>query len=231
MVQASTIQLSHCTDESNLGINKILILVIIILISICMPSQLEAIDKIEIYLAGYGMATQPSNHGLSLNEREASNERIEGKSGFGLKIGLFPSFFHGYLGMELESFGNNNSLHFEVREKGIPTGKGKSNLVTYASMINILLRYPGRFVRPYVGVGGGLSNGVLHDTDIPERKDKNIEVGSALGHQLFAGIQLLIAQKVFLFGEYKHSSANYHWNQLSLNYRSDYFLGGIGYVF
>ena len=207
------------------------LLSLICFILVYAPSEGEALDNVEIYLAGYGMATQPSNHGISLNESEVSNGRIKGKPGFGLKIGLFPSFFHGYLGMELESFGNNNSLTFEMRENGIPMGKGKSDLVTYASMINILLRYPGRFVRPYVGVGGGLSNGVLHDTDIPDRKDKNVEVGSALGHQLFAGIQLLIAQKVFLFGEYKYSSANYHWNQLSVNYRSEYFLGGIGYVF
>ncbi|MCA9470324.1 MAG: hypothetical protein KC643_33425 [Nitrospira sp.] len=188
-------------------------------------------DNIEIYLAGYGMFSQPSNHGVSFNEAGITDDRINGDAGLGFKIGLFPTFLNGYLGMELESFGHDNSLTFSVLENGIVKGKGESGLITYASFVNLLLRYPGPYIRPYVGVGGGLSKGFLHDTDVPGRKDKSVEVGSALGYQIFGGLQLLIAKKVFLFGEYKYGSANYHWNKLSLNFRSEYFLFGIGYVF
>ncbi|MGE0472949.1 MAG: outer membrane protein [Nitrospirales bacterium] len=148
-----------------------------------------------------------------------------------MKIGLFPSFFRGYLGAELESFGQNNSLSFPVDGSGISTAKGESNFVAYASMVNLLLRYPGRYARPYVGIGGGLANGILHHTDIPGRKDKGVEMDSALGYQFFGGIQLVVAKNWFVFGEYKYSAANYHWNQLSLNFRSEYFLGGFGYIF
>ena len=211
--------------------NMKIVSVLVCLMLVSAPSQGEALDNIEIYLAGYGMATQPSNQGLSFKGRGVSDEKVHGDPGLGVKIGLFPSFFHGYLGMELESFGQNNSLRFPIEESGMAAAKGKSGLITYSSMVNLLLRYPGRYVRPYVGIGGGLSSGILRNPDIPGRKDKNIEMASAPGHQFFGGVQLVIANKWFIFGEYKYSAANYHWHQLSLNYRSDYFLGGIGYIF
>lgn len=198
---------------------------------VSLPSRADALDNIEIYLAGYGMATDPLNQGLFLKGKGVPDERIHGDPGLGIKVGLFPSFFNGYLGMELETFGNNNSLNFPVVVGDTAKTKGKSSLITYHSMINLLLRYPGRYARPYMGIGGGLSNGLLLNADIPGRKDKNVEMGSAPGYQLFGGIQVLITERWFVFGEYKYSAANYHWSQLSLDFRSEYFIGGLGYVF
>ena len=200
-------------------------------VAISLPCRLEALDDLEIYLAGYGMGSQPSNKGISYKGRGVSGETVNGDPGLGFKIGLFPHFAGGYLGIELESFGQNNSLRFPVEENGIATGKGKSGLITYSSMVNLLLRYPGRYIRPYMGIGGGLSNGILRHADIPGRLDNNTEMASAPGYQFFGGIQLVIADNWFVFGEYKYSAANYHWNQLALNFRSEYFLGGIGYLF
>ncbi|WP_447963747.1 outer membrane protein [Nitrospira sp. Ecomares 2.1] len=205
--------------------------VLIWLLLLSVPSNGFGLENIEIYLAGYGMATQPLNQGLLFKGSGGKDEKIHGDPGLGVKIGLFPSLFHGYLGVELESFGQNNSLRFPVGESGVGTGKGKSGLITYSSMVNLILRYPGRHARPYVGIGGGLSNGILHHSDIPGRKDHNFETSYAPGYQFFGGIQLVVAANWFVFGEYKYSAANYHWNQLSLNFRSEYFLGGIGYVF
>ncbi len=208
-----------------------IVLVLICLMLLSAPSNGNGLESIEIYLAGYGMSTQPLNQGLSFKGNNVSNEKIHGDPGLGVKIGLFPSFFNGYLGVELESFGQNNSLGFQIEENGTATGKGKSGLVTYSSMVNLILRYPGPYARPYVGIGGGLSNGILHDSDIPGRKDNNIEASSALGYQFFGGIQLVVAANWFVFGEYKYSAANYHWKQLSVNFRSEYLIGGIGYIF
>jgi opacity protein-like surface antigen len=200
-------------------------------VAISLPGRLEALDNIEMYMAGYGMATQPTSQGLSFKGNGVSDETIHGDPGLGFKIGLFPSFFYGYVGLELESFGNNNSVRFSVTENGMSTTKGKTSLVTYSSMVNLLLRYPGRYLRPYVGIGGGLSSGFLRHPDIPGRNDNNLEMASAPGYQLFGGMQLVITQKWFVFGEYKYNAANYHWNQLSLNFHSEYFLGGFGYIF
>ncbi len=208
-----------------------IVAVLICLMLLSAPSKGYALENIEIYLAGYGMATQPLNQGLSFKGNGVTDERIHGHPGLGVKVGLFPSSFKGYLGVELESFGQNNSLRFPIEENGAETGKGKSGLVTYSSMVNVILRYPGPYARPYVGIGGGLSNGILHHSDIPGRRDRNMETSLAPGYQFFGGIQLVVAPNWFVFGEYKYSAANYHWNQLSVNFRSEYFIGGIGYIF
>ena len=50
--------------------------------------------------------------------------------GLGFKIGFFPHFTNGYLGVELESFGNNNSIRFPI-ESSMGKAKGDSSLITY----------------------------------------------------------------------------------------------------
>jgi opacity protein-like surface antigen len=200
------------------------------IVAILLPCRLEALDEIEIYLAGYGMASKPLNNGITLKGRGISNETINGDPGLGLKVGLFPHFGQGYVGIELESFGNNNSMSFPIvgnRE----TQKGKSSFITNQSMINLLLRYPGALFRPYAGIGGGLSNGILLNANIPGRRDKNFETGTAFGYQILGGMQLVFTERWFIFGEYKHFAANYHWKEISLKFRSEYFLGGIGLLF
>lgn len=196
-----------------------------------LPSQVFALDQLEIYLAGYGMVTKPFNQGILLSDKNVSDVKIDGSAGLGIKIGLFPAKFNGYLGMELESFGQDNSLSFLFADSGNSTSKARSNLVTYGSMINVLLRYPGDLLRPYVGLGGGISTGILHRTQIPDRKDRDLEMATSLGYQLFGGMQVVFTKKWFVFGEYKYHSANFHWKQISLNYRSEYILGGIGFLF
>ena len=194
------------------------------------PCRLEALDDIEIYLSGYGMGSQPSNKGVSFKGRGVSGETVNGDPGLGFKIGLFPHFAVGYLGIELESFGNNNSIRFPIIS-GLETTKGDSSLITYQSMVNLILRYPGTKFRPYVGIGGGLSSGILRNADITGRKDKDFEAGTAAGYQYLGGMQLIITERWFVFGEYKYFAANYHWKELSLKFRSEYFLGGIGFLF
>lgn len=194
------------------------------------PCRLEALDNIDIYLSGYGMASQPFNKGVSFKGRGVSGETINGDPGLGFKIGLFPDFAGRYLGIELESFGNNNSIRFPI-VGSLEMTKGESSLITYQSMVNLIVRYPGVVFRPYAGIGGGLSNGILRNADIPGRNDKDLETGTALGYQVLGGMQLGITERWFVFGEYKYFSANYHWKELSLNFRSEYFLGGIGFLF
>ena len=198
--------------------------------AISLPCRLEALDDIEIYLAGYGVGSQPLNKGVSYKSRVVSGEKVNGGPGLGFKVGLFPHIAGGYLGLELESFGNNNSIRFPIVNSFGMT-KGDSSLITHQSMVNLIARYPGAVFRPYAGIGGGLSNGILRNSDIPGRKDKSFETGTAPGYQFLGGMQVVITERWFVFGEYKYFSANYHWKELSLNFRSEYFLGGIGFLF
>ena len=48
---------------------------------------------------------------------------------------------------------------------------------------------------------------------------------------VLGGVQGNLTEKVFLFSEYKYFSANYHWQQLALDFRSQYALFGIGLRF
>ena len=200
------------------------------MVAILLPCRLEALDNIEVYLSAYGMGSQPSNKGVSFKGRGVSGETVNGDPGLGFKIGFFPNFAGGYLGIELESFGNNNSIHFPI-VSSLETTKGESSLIAYQSMVNLLLRYPGTMFRPYVGIGGGLSTGILTNADITGRKDNSFEAGTAFGYQFLGGMHLVITERWFVFGEYKYFSANYHWKELSLQFRSEYFLGGIGFLF
>ncbi len=52
-----------------------------------------------------------------------------------------------------------------------------------------------------------------------------------VGYQFFGGVQGNLTEKVFLFSEYKYFSADYHWKELALDFRSQYALFGIGLRF
>jgi opacity protein-like surface antigen len=98
-------------------------------------------------------------------------------------------------------------------------------------MLNLTLRYPGKAFVPYIGVGGGYSSGVLTHANIPGRSDRDFEGSWTFGYQFFGGLQGNLTEKVFLFSEYKYFSADYHWEQLALDFRSQYALFGIGLRF
>jgi len=72
---------------------------------------------------------------------------------------------------------------------------------------------------------------MLTKADIPGRPDRDFESSSTFGHQFLAGAQSNLSEKLFIFGEYKYLSANYHWQRLSLEFRSQYALVGIGLRF
>ena len=133
------------------------------------------------------------------------------------------------MGIELEHNGHNGDL--EIPSTGSSGTSSKTNLIVLNSMINLVLRYPCGRLAPYAGVGAGSSSGILIDTEISGRKNKDVETTIAFAHQVFAGLQVRIYGKIFLFGEYKYLSANYHWKQLSVDFRSQYAIGGIGFQF
>ena len=98
-------------------------------------------------------------------------------------------------------------------------------------MVNLILRYPGKALVPYIGVGGGLSDGMLTHANIPGRSDQDFEGSWTFGYQFLGGVQGNLTEKMFLFSEYRYFSANYHWTQLALDFRSQYVLFGIGLRF
>jgi opacity protein-like surface antigen len=98
-------------------------------------------------------------------------------------------------------------------------------------MFNLIVRYPGKRITPYAGVGGGWSNGILLNPNIAGRSDQDFEGAWAFAYQFLAGMEVMVSQRIFFFGEYRYLAANYHWEGLALDFRSHYGVAGFGLRF
>jgi len=192
-------------------------------------TSVSAGETADVYLSLYVLGSVPSNRGVSFQGAAISDSKVGNGVGAGIKAGVFPSIARGIIGIELEWYGHGSDITFPLM-----TGGGtlaRTNLWVFNTMANLLVRYPGEVIIPYVGVGAGLSHGVLTSPDIPGRNDTDFETSWTLGHQFLAGVQGKLTNRLFLFGEYKYFSTNYHWTQLALDFRTQYMLAGIGLRF
>lgn len=191
----------------------------------------ESETRTDVYLGLYAMGSWPYNRDAFVLTGPAPGTSVGNGAGAGLKVAVFPVIGKGFLGIELESMGNSSNLSVPLTTGPGAGTVGRTNLWVFNSMANLILRYPGLPVIPYVGVGAGLSQGVLSGANIPGRSDQDFESSAAFGYQFLGGLQSDVTKRIFLFGEYKYLSANYHWQTLSLEYRCQYAVAGIGLRF
>jgi len=200
------------------------------LMIICMPGgPASAAETADVEAGLYALGAFPSDQGLFAQGGNPSDSRITNGVGAGLKAAVFPHYFGNLIGVGLESFGHGSEISFSS-----PVNAGlaaSTNLWVFSTMLNLTLRYPGKAFVPYIGVGGGYSSGVLTHANIPGRSDRDFEGSWTFGYQFFGGLQGNLTEKMFLFSEYKYFSADYHWEQLALDYRSHYAIFGIGLRF
>jgi opacity protein-like surface antigen len=200
-----------------------------LMIVLLQPEWGAAAETADIDVGLYALGAFPSDQGLFAQGGNLSDTRIANGAGAGIKAAVFPHDLGNIIGIGLESSGHGSEITFS---SAVNTGAAAStNLWVFSSMVNLTLRYPGKAFIPYIGVGGGYSSGVLTHADIPGRSDRDFEGSWAFGSQFFGGMQGNLTEKVFLFSEYKYFSANYHWQQLALDFRSHYVLFGIGLRF
>lgn len=193
------------------------------------PGRVTAAETADIDVGLYALGAFPSDQGLFAQGGNPSDTRITNGAGAGIKASVFPHGLGNIIGIGLESSGHGSEISFSSPvNAGSPAS---TNLWVFISMVNLTLRYPGKAFVPYIGVGGGYSSGVLSHADIPGRSDRDFEGSWALGSQFFGGVQGNVTERVFLFSEYKYFSADYHWKQLALDFRSQYVLFGIGLRF
>jgi opacity protein-like surface antigen len=193
------------------------------------PGWGAAAETADVDVGLYALGAFPSDQGLVAQGRNPSDTRIANGAGAGIKAAVFPHGLGNIVGIGLESSGYGSEVSFSS-----PVNAGSvvsTNLWVFSSMVNLTLRYPGETFIPYIGVGGGYSSGVLTHADIPGRSDRDFEGSWAFGHQFFGGLQGNLTEKVFLFSEYKYFLANYHWEQLALDFRSQYVSVGVGLRF
>lgn len=184
----------------------------------------------DVELSMYALGSWPREQDL-FNQGAIVSTSVQEGIGAGLTVGLFPSALHGILGLAFDSNIHSGALSFSSASTGQAHDTGRSDLLVNNTTANLILRYPGKHIRPYVGIGIGWSSGVLLNPNIAGRRDKDFDSAYALVHQYLGGGQLVINPKWFLFGEYRYVSANYHWEGLAVDFRAHHGLVGAGLRF
>jgi len=173
----------------------------------------------------------PRDNDVVLNGVSQVGTTVSGGVGAGFKAGFYPKVLGGFVGLEYEVYGHGGEITFPLATGGGSLHQASTDLTVINSMVNLLVRYPWAVFTFYGGVGVGHSSGILSGTDIPGRQDQGLETAPAFGYQFLGGLQANVSERVFVFAEYKYFSSNYHWQELSLDYRANYVLSGLGMRF
>lgn len=202
-----------------------------VLLVLLPASRGYAIEQVDVDLSLYVLGAFPRDNDVVLNGVRQAGTSVSGGAGAGFKAGFYPKVLGGFVGLEYDFSGYSGEFTFPLATGGGSFHQASTDLTVISSMINLLVRYPRTVFTFYGGVGVGHSSGILSGTDIPGRQDQGVDTASAFGYQFLGGLQAKVSERVFVFGEYKYFSANYHWNELSLDFRANYVLSGLGMKF
>lgn len=192
-------------------------------------AQARAAESVDIYLSAAVVGGFPQVRGMSLAGRGVSRSHVDDGVGGALKVGIFPQWTARAVGIELEYFGTTGKVSARTSTSG--GAEGKANLAVLNSMVNLVLRKPSGVFRPYGGAGIGYSGGILYRADFPERANREFDSTPGFAYQFLGGLQWDVGARTFVFAEYKHLVTAFHWKGLSLDYRANYVLAGVGWSF
>lgn len=200
------------------------------------PSHVSVSDnrKTDFYGAISVLGTMPKDENLNVGGATIFDTDVKGSIGAGLKAGVFPKFAGGVFGIEGEVFGHGGKFN--------APGQARGDLTVINVMVNVLARYPGEIIQPYVGVGFGVSASQVRDVNIQSSGSQLTGKANdgAVAFQFLGGVRAFVTRNVFLFGEYKHFGANYSWESegvsagspsVKLDFRTHIVSGGIGISF
>jgi opacity protein-like surface antigen len=198
------------------------------------------------YVSAFLTRSQPTGGSYYYKEDKIPSLTIDGGTGGGLKVGGYMRPMNYGLGFELEAFGHGGKLSAPQTRNGGVVRFANQDFTMVNVMGNVLLRYRGDLIQPYVGGGVGLTitrmNGQV-------QSQGGLQTGShgiwGFGAQVIAGARLVVTQHLFLFAEYKYL-VSYADNDScteedtkngpclvpnELNYQSHYGTVGIGFSF
>ncbi len=213
----------------------------LLLCCLCLRDVATAGEFGDVELSAYALGAWPRDVDI-FNQGTTVPASIQDGFGAGFKVGIFPSALRRMVGLELDSNMHGAALSFPNIANGRDNETGRSNLLVINTTFNLILRYPGEKVRPYVGFGIGWSHGTLLNPNIAGRDDKEFDTARAFTHQFLGGAQVILSPHVqlfntqqtvaiFLFGEYRYLSSDYHWEGLAIDLRTHYGLVGAGLRF
>jgi opacity protein-like surface antigen len=201
-------------------------------------------EKGELYLSLLMLGNIPSNRPLKVETDPYANTVVDGGLGGGIKVGFYPAFTGRIVGIEGEFAGFNAQVDAPQSTSGGVTRSGQFRLNIFNAMANVLFRYPGKTLQPYVGAGVGLSGAFARNINIQHSLVGVINENAgdaAFAYQLIGGGRVNVTDRLFLFSEYKYVVANYKWESelpngaggpsFSLPFRTHIISGGVGFSF
>lgn len=201
-------------------------------------------ERTEIYMGVFMMGNFPSNRALKFENDPYPNTEVGGGLGGGIKVGVYPAFTNRIIGVEAELAGFNARVDAPQTTTGGVTRRADFRLNVFNAMANLMVRYPGDVVQPYVGVGAGLSGGFARSLNVQNSSMGTINENAADGafaYQLIGGARVNVSDRFFLFSEYKYFVANYKWESelpngsggpsFALPFRTHIVAGGVGFNF
>ena len=195
----------------------------------------------DIELSGYALGSWPREQDI-FNQGTTVPASVQQGFGAGFKIGVFPAVLKRIVGLEMDSNMHSAALSFPNIANGRNNETGHSDLLMINTTFNVIFRYPGERIRPYIGSGIGWSHATLLNPNIAGRDDRDFDSARSFTHQFFGGAQVVLKPQLFLFGaqrdigfflfgEYRYLSSNYHWEGLAVDFRTHYGLLGVGLRF
>lgn len=190
----------------------------------------------EIYGALFLFGSLAQNRNLNVAGEELPSTVVKNGVGGGFKAGVFPAFTGYVVGIQAESFAMGNEIKAPTSIGTSGTQSASGTMLTWATMVSIVVRYPGERIQPYVGVGAGWSSSYLVDTQITKGgiTQSGMVRDTSFASQYFGGLRINLTQQVFLFGEYKYFASRFNWNgslQPSLDFRTNIVALGAGLSF
>lgn len=190
----------------------------------------------EIYAALYVLGSVAKNRNLNLDNEELPMTTVRNGGGGGFKAGVFPAFTGYMVGIQAESFGLGHELTAPASMGSSGMQSGRGTLFAWTTMVSLLIQYPGTVLKPYAGVGIGWSSSYLFDAELT--RGPVTQTGTArdtsVAYQYLAGLRAQVAERVFLFGEYKYFASRYQWSgslEPSFDFRTHVMAIGVGLSF
>jgi hypothetical protein len=220
---------------------RVLVVMGLMVWTLCMTGPAQADDESpradDRHVSLYGFGLLPATSDLRVDRVEVTDASVSRAAGAGLKADWFPAFGGGILGFEAEVFGHGGKVSAPA---GATTATG--NLTNFNGMVNVLARYPGETLQPYVGAGLGFSVSRFGSATLSTSNGATTVTGdaadTAFAYQAFVGTRAYVTARVYLFGEYKFFGSNYHYRSnaatqplTTLEFQTHLFAGGVGMAF
>jgi opacity protein-like surface antigen len=178
----------------------------------------------ELYVAGEIGYTVPNDlfnielkgaaAGSFSSNLKTSDFKIDNAAMFGAKVGYYLPLVLSWLGLEAELYHTNlHSPQQTVTVAGsggtAPQNLAGSSIRTTVLALNLMVRYPGSFLQPYVGIGPG-----IFFTRVKPPAPGASNSDTTIGLNALAGLRVMIIKNLGIFAEYKYNRSSVSYDNV-----------------